>query len=128
MGRKKAKYTPFKSYETNISNSHKTEQHVRLTRSLLVSEAYKDLGKNETKLLNYMKLISKGEDTFEFAASLGVSFLGLKEGSEKSVRTAIKSLCKHGFIKTVRFSNGSGHIPNEYEFDIRWRTWTKSSS
>lgn len=80
MGKsKKASYTPFKAYETKLSNTTKTEQHIRLTKSLLESAAYKDLGKNEVKILNYMKLISRGDEEFKFAASLGVKFLGLKE-------------------------------------------------
>lgn len=128
MARKK--FTPFKPYETaRFSNNGKTlnEQHIRLTRSMLLSPAYKDLGKNATKILNAMKLIAKGEQEFEFSCSLGTEFLGISTESQKNVRLAIKKLIEHGFIKRIHFSNGVGHIPNKYSFDNAWINWKKDT-
>lgn len=124
----RAKFTPFKTYETVLRGENgKTlnEQHIRLPRSLLLSQAYKDLGKNATKTLSAMKLISKGEKEFEFSASIGLDYLGLNKNSEKSVRNAIQELDKHGFIKCIYFSSGAGHIPNKYMFTSDWIKWRK---
>ncbi|MBO5179966.1 MAG: hypothetical protein J6B87_06435 [Clostridia bacterium] len=106
-----------------MSNNTGTEHHIRLAKSLITSEAYQDLNKNALKVLNAMKLISRGNEEFEFSTSLGVEYLGLKEGSEKGVRLAIKELVSHGFIKHVTFSNGAGHQPNKFAFDTAWRIW-----
>lgn len=72
-----------------------------------------------------MKLIAKGEQQFQFSASLGLEFLGLKEGSEKSVRLAIIELKEHGFIYCVKFSNGGGNIPNTFAFSTDFLKWKK---
>lgn len=125
----KHKITPFKSYETALRKENGAtlnEQHIRLARSLLISSAYKDLGKNEVKILNAMKLIAKGETDFEFSCSLGVDYLGISKQSEKSVRNAIQELTKHGFIRCICFSNGAGHVPNKYQFSSEWIKWKKS--
>ncbi len=124
----KVKFTPFKTYETALRVENRkiiNEQHVRLTRSLLLSPAYKDLGKNATKILNAMKLISKGESEFTFSSSIGVEYLGLSKKSEKSIRNAIKELVEHGFIKCTAFSSGAGHVPNKYTFTSNWKDWKK---
>ena len=124
----KRKFTPFQSFETNLTGDNGkgiNEQHVRLTRSLILSPAYKDLGKNACKILNAMKLVSKGNVEFTFSASLGVFYLGLNENCEKSVRLAIKELLNHGFIVRTTFSNGAGHISNSYRFSGNWKHWKK---
>ena len=123
----KIKFTKFKPYETVLRGDDGqtlNEQHIRLTRSLLLSPAYKDLGKNATKILNAMKIIAKGENEFYFSSSLGIQYLGLAKSSEKSVREAIKELDKHGFIKCSQFSEG-GRIPNKYKFTSDWIKWGK---
>lgn len=128
MSKSKTKYTRFKNYETVLRGSNGqtlNEQHIRLTRSLLLSPAYKDLGKNATKILNAMKIIARGENEFEFSSSLGVQYLGLSNKSNKSVREAIKELHEHGFIKCIEFSNGSGRKSNKYQFISDWISWKK---
>lgn len=72
-----------------------------------------------------MKIIAKGEEEFEFSASIGLGNLGLSENSEKSVRSAIQELDKHGFIKRIGFSSGAGHTPNKYMFTSDWIKWKK---
>ena len=122
------KFTRFKDYETKLRGDKGqtlNEQHIRLTRSLLLSPAYMDLGKNSVKLLNAMKIIARGEKEFNFSASLGLIYLGLKKGNEKSVRKAITELEEHGFIRHIFFSNGGGHIPNKFEFSSEWAKWIK---
>jgi len=124
----KTRFTKFKPYETMLRGGNGqaiNEQHTRLTRSLLLSPAYKDLGKNAVKILNAMKIIAKGEKEFDFACSLGISYLGISSNSEKSVREAIKELVEHGFIERKYFSNGANHIPNRYEFSCNWIKWKK---
>ena len=64
----KIKFTKFMPYETSLYDENKktlNEQHIRLTRSLLLSPAYKDLGKNATKIYNAMKIIAKGNKEFK---------------------------------------------------------------
>lgn len=124
----KIRFTKFKDYETKLrgyNGQTLNEQHIRLTRSLLLSPAYKDLGKNAIKLLNAMKIIARGEKEFNFSSSLGLVYLGLKKGNEKSVRNAITELEEHGFIRHIFFSNGGGHIPNKFEFSSEWTKWNK---
>ncbi len=122
----KVKFTKFKTYETVLRGENGqtlNEQHIRLSRSLLLSPAYKHLGKNATKILNAMKIIAKGEKEFNFACSLGIEYLGISNNSEKGVREAIKELIEHGFIERVYFSNGSGRKPNKYMFSSNWIKW-----
>ncbi len=117
------KITPFKSYETaKRGEDGKTvnEQHIRLTRSFLLSQAYNNLSKNAIKVYMAMKLIAKGEKEFNFSASLGLECLRLNENNAKSIRNAIKELVKYGFIRCIKFSNGAGHIPNRFEFSSDW--------
>ncbi len=124
----KIKFTPFKPYETVLRGENGqtlNEQHIRLSRSLLLSPAYKDLGKNAVKILSAMKIIAKGEKEFEFSASIGLDYLGLSHSSEKSVRNAIQELDEHGFVKCIGFSSGAGHIPNKYQFSSEWIKWKK---
>lgn len=72
-----------------------------------------------------MKLISLGNEEFQFACSLGTELLGLSPNSERTIRRAIKELVEHGFIVCCEFSNGSGHKPNIYRFSSNWKTWKK---
>lgn len=102
---------PFKKYE----GEKQKDKHVRLTKSMLMSKAYKEL-KNSSKVLYiYMKLWASGEEEFDFANSLGNKIL-----SHSTIISSIRDLIQKGFIEPVYISNGGGKKPNRYRFSPNW--------
>lgn len=124
------KYTYFLPTETvkPIDTSKKVnEAHIRRTRSMIYSDAYRQLTGNEIRLFDIMKLKFYKEEQlgqdFPFSKSLGVKLLGLSEKSEKSIRRALINLVKYGFIDQTFISKGGGKNnkqPNRFKFSRRW--------
>lgn len=125
------KFTTFLPTETKKPIIDTTKQlneaHIRRTRSMIYSNAYRQLSGNEIRLFDCMKLkFYKEEETgedFEFSKSLGVKILGLSENSEKSIRRALQNLVKYGFIEPTYISKGGGKNnkkPNRYKFSRNW--------
>ena len=127
----KIKFTPFLPTETkNIIDRNKqlNEQHIRRTRSMIYSNAYRKLSGNEIRLFDCMKLKFHEEerknDDFAFSKSMGVKVLGLSNNSEKTIRRALVNLVKYGFIEQTFISKGGGKNTkqsNRYKFSTRWR-------
>lgn len=111
-----AKQTPFLPYE----GSKPKDTHIRLTRSMLLSESYSSLSFSAAKLYNLMKLWAKGQMEFDYSWSLAqkASF------SKKSNKTYIKAkneLIAKGFIECIRTSKCS-RLPNRYKLSSKWNT------
>ena len=106
---------PFKRYE----GAKEKDRHVRLTKSMLDSKAFKSLKYSYMILYIYMKLWACGKIEFDYAKSLGERIL-----SPATVTKAIRELVDKGFIERVHFSNGGGHTPNTYKFSTNWLDYT----
>lgn len=127
------KFTPFLATETMIKTDRKTslnEQHIRRTRSMIYSKAYRKLSGNEIRLFDSMKLKFHKEEKegteFDFSKSLGVKVLGLSKNSEQSVKRALRNLIKYGFIDQTYISKGGGKKvkqPNRFKFSERWKEY-----
>lgn len=121
MARKK-KYQP----ET-FSAREGDNKHVRLYRSLLSSEAYKDLS-HPAKTVYTLLLLQKDEGKY----TVQLPYKEFKEAygmNTNTVAKALRSLEDHGFIKVEhgRFITGKLHRDaNQYTFIDKWKSWSKS--
>ena len=102
---------PFKLYEGNKTK----DKHIRLTKSMLNHENFKELKHSSIIVYMYMKLWANGEMEFDYSKSLGSNIV-----SPMTFSTATKELIDKGFIERVYFSNGGGHKPNRYKFSDKW--------
>ena len=129
----KYKYTQFLPTQTlKPVDTRKVcnEQHVRISRSMLYSEAFLSL--NSVALKTYMILRLKfhkeeeEDKDFAFSKSLGTKNLKLSKNSEKSIRRALLELEQKGFIERTLFSKGGGKnnkTPNRFKFSTRWKQY-----
>ena len=126
MGRKK-KYQP----ETFSAKAGDTK-HVRLYRSLLTSEAYKDLS-HPARTVYTLLLLQKDEGKY----TVQLPYRELKEAygmNSRTISNAIKSLEDHGFIiiEKGRFISGRhGALyrdATKYTFADAWKSWSKDDS
>lgn len=120
------------------------DSFLRVYESMLTSEAFKSLTKNQKLLYFYMKcqLYGKkrkpkydypdlesvqGDGVFYFNRYAAVSKYGLySDGNRKSLYDDIKALKDHGFIKII--SSGRTTKSNSiYEFSSDWKYWKDSS-
>lgn len=129
-------FTPFLPYETSKpvdSTKFCNEQHVRITRSMLFSDAYSSLNGNAMHLYQVLKIKfhkqAKSNKDFEISKSYGVKVLGLSSNSEKSVRRALKELVEKGFLAQTLHSKGGGinaiNKINRYKFSSNWKNYKK---
>ncbi len=102
---------PFKEYEGKKIK----DKHIRITKSMLDNEKFKNLKPSTIKVYMYMKLWANGEIEFDYSKSLGSKVV-----SQMTFANAIKELIENGFIERVYFSNGGGHKPNRYRFSNNW--------
>ena len=132
------KFTKFLSTQSLKITDTKTccnEQHVRIARSMLYSDAFMTLNGNAMKLYMILRLkyFNEEENNFDFAfsKSLGVKILKISDNSEKTIRRSLKELVQHGFLDRTFNSNGGGmknKISNRYKFSTRWKDYKKEYS
>jgi hypothetical protein len=135
---RKMKFTQFLPTQTmKFVDTRKicSEQHIRLTRSMIYSEAYMSLSAVAIKLYNVLRLKfhkeEKENQDFPFSKSLGIKILGLSDNSAKTIRKGLQELVKVGFIEQTLFSNGGGKsnkISNRYKFSTNWKQYKKEYS
>ena len=124
MARKK-KYTP----ET-FSAREGDNKHVRLYRSLLTSEAYKDLS-HLAKTVYTLLLLQKDEGKY----TVELPYRDFKEvyglTNTKNLSRALESLVDHGFIEIDKGRFITGKLrrdSNKYTFTDKWKSWSKKRS
>lgn len=111
------------------------EQHIRISRSMLYSEAFMSLSSVALKIYMSMRIKFHKEEEqnkdFEFSKSLGVKILGLTDNSNKTIRKGLQELVEVGFVEQTLFSKGGGKknkISNRYKFSTRWKEYKKEYS
>lgn len=111
------------------------EQHIRISRSMLYSEAFMSLSSVALKIYMSLRIKFHNEEEqnkdFEFSKSLGVKILKLSKNSEKTIKKGLQELVKIGFIEQTLFSKGGGKnnkISNRYKFSTRWKDYKKEYS
>ena len=86
------------------------EQHIRISRSMLYSEAFMSLNHTAMKLYLVIRLKfhkeEEGNIDFPFSKSLGVKVLHLSSTSEKTIKNALLELVKKGFLDQTFISKG----------------------
>lgn len=115
MAKKRIK-SPFRPFEGKKAD----EPHVRLTRSMVLSEAYISLSYSAVKLYTFLRMYSLGNEEVEYAWSLAKKIFG----SSGTFNSAKKDLIEKGFIKCIRTSKCS-RLPNLYKFSSDWQTYKK---
>ena len=134
----KIKFTEFLPTQSLKAIDRRTkcnEQHVRISRSMLYSDAFMSLNGNAIKLymvlrLKYYKEEEKNTD-FDFSKSLGVKIFKLSDNSEKTIKRGLKELSNKGFIEQTLFTKGGGKnykITNRYKFSTKWKNYRKEYS
>lgn len=103
---------PFKQYE----GKKYRDTHVRLTKSMMLSDAYIKLSYSAKALYSYMKLWACGKDEFEYKWPLARSFIG----SNRTYISSKDELIASGFIELIRTSKCS-RLPNKYKFSDKWQ-------
>jgi len=129
------KFLPTQTMKTYCKNQGLNERHIRISRSMLYSEAFMSLSAVALKLYISirMKFYKEEEQNidFEFSKSLGIKLLHLSTNSEKTIRKGLKELVKIGFLEQTRFSKCGGKnnkIPNRFKFSERWKEYRKENS
>lgn len=127
----KIKFTQFLPTQTTKIVDRRTalnEKHIRITKSLLTSPAYRSLSANGLLLYQMLELrFHKEEETntdFALSQTLATYLIGLNENSKASGKRAISQLCHKGFIEPTYISKGGGKnkkIPNRYKFSSNWK-------
>lgn len=102
----------FKDYEGKKTK----DKHIRLTKDMLDSKAFRSLKPSTIKVYLYMKLWANGKVEFDYAKSLGSKIV-----SSTTFLNSVKELIDYGFIERVYFSNGGGHKANRYRFSNKWQ-------
>lgn len=123
MGRRRKKYNiePWASLTTSDS-------FVSLYRTMLNSEAYKDLRHASRTVYTILRLQYNGTGDTVKCPYKDFKEYGL---DSTTVRRALTDLEEHGFIKVTHGALVTKNLhkdANEYQFVTGWRTWTKSQS
>lgn len=128
----KQKYTPFlPTQTTKVVDRRKklNEEHVRLSKSMINSKAFKNLTENSIRLylilrMKFFKQEAKNED-FELSQTYATKLLGFSHNSKVSGKRAINHLCHCGFIEPTYISKGGGKknkISNRFRFSENWKS------
>lgn len=128
-------FLPTQSLKIVDRKTHCNEQHIRITRSMIYSEAFMSLNAVALKLYDVLRLKFHNEEKnntdFAFSKSLGVKLLQLSSNSEKSIRKGLQELVQKGFIEQTFISSGGGKnnkIPNRYKFSANWKNYKREYS
>lgn len=113
MSRKKRKQ--FRDFESSAMLDDYKEPYVCITKSMLTSEKWGNLGYPAKTIYLYMKLWSYGRQEFEFSYNLALNVVG----SRKTFKKAIDELVENGFLEIIRISRTPG-IGTRYKFISKW--------
>lgn len=121
MGRKRKHHDiePWASVTTHDS-------FVALYRTMLESDAYKDLNHASRTVYSILRLQHKGIGDTVICPYSTFKEYGI---DSTTVKRSLIDLEVHGFIKTtygVLVTKNLHNTPNEYQFITKWREWKKS--
>lgn len=109
----RSKYKPYESiYKPNVK-----ETFVRITHSMLSSNAFKSLKPYSIKLYLYMLDWSKGKLELEYTITLAEKIL-----PSSTAQKAFKDLIKNGFIEIARKGCFANRTATTYKFSSKWKT------
>lgn len=120
--KEKNKGSRFKSYE----GEKPTDQHIRLTKDMMMSKNFLKLSANAFKLYGYMKLWASGQETFKYSISMVLEKTKDKKKKAKlmsatTFEKAKKELIKYGFIEQLNlFSARDKREAGEFMFSNKW--------
>lgn len=137
MSRKK-NFIPQQEY----SKKGRGDSFAAIYKSMMDSEAWRDITKNQIVLYVYMRIYGvnnrrpkkdyperedlQNDITFYFNMGLAEKVGLYKRGNSGSFYSDIKALEEHGFIKTI--SNGKiNQTKSIYSFSDEWRRWNKKA-
>ncbi len=123
------------------SDGRSNDTSANIYESMLLSEAFQDLTKNQRILYVYMKAQYYGkrkpgrdypeikelrsDDLFYFNFSLAEKYRLYSRNNRKQFYYDVHEIEKHGFIKTI--SNGkSTKTRSVYQFSDEWQGWNSS--
>ena len=112
---KTKKQKVFKYYESREIADGFAEPYVCITKSMLMSEAWKSLSYSARNLYLYMKLWSYGRQEFSFSYALGVELLK----SKATMYKCVNELVSNGFIEITRVSK-TPNVGTRYKFIDKW--------
>lgn len=122
MGKKKKRnIEPWASITTS-------DHFVSLYRTMLNSEAYKDLRHASRTVYTILRLQYKGIGDTVICPYKDFKEYGIDSAT---VKRSLTDLQEHGFIKVTYGVLVTKHLhnePNEYQFTTGWREWKKSQS
>lgn len=113
MAKKKRKQ--FREFESSCIMEDFKEPYVCITKSMLTSESWKNLGYPSKTIYLYMKLWSYGRQEFEFSYRLALNVFK----SYSTFKKAIDELVKYGFLEITRISRTPG-VGTKYKFSNKW--------
>lgn len=106
----------YKYFESNAKPNVK-ETFVRLTHSLLMSNAFSNLKPYSIKLYLYMLDWAKGGIQVEYTITLAEKIL-----PSSTAQKAFKNLIDNGFIEISKKGCFANRTPTTYKFSNRWKT------
>ena len=113
MARRQNKYKPF---ESNPKPNTK-ESFVRITHSMLMSNAFNNLKPYAIKLYLYMIDWAKGGIEVEYTITLAEKIL-----PSSTAQKAFKNLIDNGFIEISKKGCFANRTPTTYKFSSKWKT------
>lgn len=138
MASRRRKYKP-KSFE---STGRSNDTSANIYESMLQSDAYKHLTKNQRLLYMYMKSQYygkrkpgkdfpdveqlQGDELFYFNLSLAESYGLYTKNNHKALYNDIRALERHGFIKTI-INGAATKTRSVYQLIGDWKFWNDSS-
>ena len=125
------KFTEFLPTQTKNSidkTKRLNEKHIRISESMLHSEAFKKLTLNAMRLyfeieLRFFRREARNED-FELSQTFATELLGFSQNSKNCGKRAIANLCHCGFIEPTYISKGGGKkqkVSNRFKFSENWK-------
>lgn len=125
------KFTEFLPTQTKNSidkTNRLNEKHIRISESMLHSEAFKKLTLNAMRLyfeieLRFFRREARNED-FELSQTFATELLGFSQNSKNCGKRAIANLCHCGFIEPTYISKGGGKkqkVSNRFKFSENWK-------
>lgn len=126
------RFLPTQTMKCSVNHNKVNEQHIRIARSMLYSDAFISLNSTAIKLymslrIKYHKEEEKNTD-FPFSQSLGIKVLHLSPNSGQTIRKGLQDLVKKGFLEQTFISKGGGKnnkISNRYKFSSNWKNFKK---
>lgn len=116
MARRKTSFKAFQPYESAVPGGNETP-YIRLTKTLLRSEAYVDLTPLARNMYTDMLLEARGKPEVIYTQKMAIENLNTCKASYKN---AIKQLSDVGFITLCP---RGAYAPSKYKFSDKWHIY-----